>query len=117
MQAAKDMNLKAIAHCTLHGYNLNGVYVTVLPAGTTPAQMVQKNGDIAGMQVMGMDPNTAASTATQMVQGQQGMAAQGQQGMQGQPMMQGGMANQPADMPADMPAAMATPMPTMMPGK
>jgi hypothetical protein len=68
LPAMKDMNLKAIAHCTLHGYNLNGVHVTVLPAGTTPAQMVQQNADIAGMQVNGMDPSTAASTATQMVQ-------------------------------------------------
>jgi hypothetical protein len=62
------MDLKAIAHCTLHGYNLNGVMVTVLPAGTTPAQMVQQNANIAGMQVNGMDPSMAASTATQMVQ-------------------------------------------------
>jgi desulfoferrodoxin (superoxide reductase-like protein) len=68
MPATKNMNLKAIAHCTLHGYNLNGVMVTVLPAGTTPAQMVQQDANIAGMQVNGMDPSMAASTATQMVQ-------------------------------------------------
>lgn len=68
LPASKDMDLKAIAHCTLHGYNLNGVAVTVLPAGTTPMQMVQMNANIAGMQVNGMDPTMAASTATQQIQ-------------------------------------------------
>lgn len=60
LPAMKDMNLRTIAHCTLHGYNTNGVAVTVLPAGTTPMQMVQMNANIAGMQINGMDPSLAA---------------------------------------------------------
>lgn len=68
MPATKDMNLKAVAHCTLHGYDISDVYVTVLPAGTKPADMVAMNANIAGMQVKGMDPGMAASVASQMAQ-------------------------------------------------
>lgn len=60
--ATRDMNLKAIAHCTLHGYSSANVLVTVLPSGTTPAQMVSMNANNAGMQINGIaDPAQAAN--------------------------------------------------------
>ena len=59
--ATKDMNLKAIGHCTLHGYSSANVMVTVLPAGTTPQQMVSMNAKNAGLQINGIaDPAQAA---------------------------------------------------------
>jgi desulfoferrodoxin (superoxide reductase-like protein) len=59
--AIKDMNLRAIAHCTLHGYSAANVLLRVLPEGTTPSQMVQTDSKVAGTQVNGY---TDASTAT-----------------------------------------------------
>lgn len=68
LPASGDMDLKAIAHCTLHGYSLADVAVTVLPAGTKPADMVTMNANIAGTQVNGLAPDKAASAAGTMVQ-------------------------------------------------
>ncbi len=51
--AKSDMHLRAMAHCTVHGYDLAGMHVRVLPAGTTPAQMMQTDAAYAGMQAFG----------------------------------------------------------------
>jgi len=51
--ANSDMHLRAMAHCTVHGYDLAGMHVRVLPAGTTPAQMMQTDAAYAGMQAFG----------------------------------------------------------------
>lgn len=51
--ARSDMDLKAVAHCTVHGYNFDTLHVAVLPQGTTTMQMMQTNADKAGKQVFG----------------------------------------------------------------
>ncbi|HTY89743.1 MAG TPA: hypothetical protein VMC84_01055 [Methanocella sp.] len=51
--AKSDMQLRAVAHCTVHGYDLAGMHVRVLPSGTTPAQMMQTDAASAGMQAFG----------------------------------------------------------------
>lgn len=51
--AKSDMHLRAVAHCTVHGYDLAGMHVRVLPSGTTPSQMMQTDAAYAGMQAFG----------------------------------------------------------------
>ena len=52
--ANQDMRLKAVTHCTMHGYSMNGVYVAVLPQGTTDRQSMTMNVQNAGEQVFGL---------------------------------------------------------------
>lgn len=59
--AKSDMRLRAVAHCTVHGYDLAVMQVRVLPAGTTPAQMMQTDANYAGMQVFGYSTADKAS--------------------------------------------------------
>ncbi|BAI60815.1 hypothetical protein MCP_0743 [Methanocella paludicola SANAE] len=59
--AKSDMHLRAVAHCTVHGYDLAGMHVRVLPAGTTPAQMMQTDAAYAGMQAFGYSKADKAS--------------------------------------------------------
>jgi desulfoferrodoxin (superoxide reductase-like protein) len=59
---SSDMNLRAVAHCTVHGYGVADLKVTVLPQGTTPADMMQRDVDYAGMQVQGYPQVSAASS-------------------------------------------------------
>ena len=62
--ATADMNLRAIAHCTVHGYSAADVFVKVLPAGTTPSQMVNMDASVAGTQAFGYsDPSMASKIA------------------------------------------------------
>jgi hypothetical protein len=51
--AKSDMHLRAVAHCTVHGYDLAGMHVRVMPSGTTPSQMMQTDAAYAGMQAFG----------------------------------------------------------------
>lgn len=51
--AKADMHLRAVAHCTVHGYDLTGMHVRVLPAGTTPSGMMLTDASSAGMQAFG----------------------------------------------------------------
>jgi len=61
-----DMHLRAIAHCTLHGFSSADVLVRALPQGTTPTQMVNTDTDVAGFQVNGYsDPSVAVNDASQ----------------------------------------------------
>jgi hypothetical protein len=56
-----DMHLRAVAHCTVHGYELTGVNVRVLPKGTKPSDMMQTDANYAGMQAFGYSDAKKAS--------------------------------------------------------
>jgi hypothetical protein len=56
-----DMHLRAIAHCTVHGYEMTGVHVRVLPAGTKPSEMMKTDASYAGMQAFGYQDATKAA--------------------------------------------------------
>jgi hypothetical protein len=56
-----DMHLRAVAHCTVHGYELTGVHVRVLPKGTKPSDMMQTDASYAGMQAFGYSDARKAS--------------------------------------------------------
>jgi hypothetical protein len=56
-----DMRLRAVAHCTVHGYELTGVHVRVLPKGTKPSDMMRTDASYAGMQAFGYSDATKAS--------------------------------------------------------
>jgi hypothetical protein len=56
-----DMRLRAAAHCTVHGYELTGVHVRVLPKGTKPSDMMQTDASYAGMQAFGYSDARKAS--------------------------------------------------------
>lgn len=56
-----DMHLRAVAHCTVHGYEFTGVHVRVLPAGTKPSDMMKTDASSAGMQAFGYPSASKAS--------------------------------------------------------
>lgn len=56
-----DMHLRAVAHCTVHGFELTGVHVRVLSQGTKPSDMMQTDAMYAGMQAFGYSDAKKAS--------------------------------------------------------
>ncbi|MCD1295516.1 hypothetical protein CUJ83_10945 [Methanocella sp. CWC-04] len=48
-----DLKLRAVAHCTLHGYQTADDYVTVFPEDLTWTDMIKINVDRAGLQLSG----------------------------------------------------------------
>jgi desulfoferrodoxin (superoxide reductase-like protein) len=59
--ANSDMRLRAVAHCTVHGYELTGVHMRVLPTGIKPSDMMKTDASYAGMQAFGYSDAKKAS--------------------------------------------------------
>jgi hypothetical protein len=56
-----NMRLRAVAHCTVHGYEMADVLLRVLPKGTMPSAMMGTDASSAGMQAFGYSDVKKAS--------------------------------------------------------